>query len=186
MTSADEPSGDRPQQPETPDWGRLFEAHHQAMQQVAAQALQSSGRHDLAEDAMMQAFLSLMLHPPSEVGNWEALLVATAKHRAIDTARSFDLTHRDARGLRDDMQPDESVPDTIDDLDTALTASQAMAEIARLPDLQQRVVRHTVLEQRSIRVVAADLGLSPARVSQLKTAALATLRERLSATSDDG
>ena len=169
-----------------PDWGALFQQHHAAMRRAAAHILYPKGRQDLADDAVMQAILTLIAHPPPNIGNAEALLVATAKHKAIDIIRSFEIAHRAARPLNDDdLQSEDVEPAAIDHLDHGRVVRQIMAEIDKLPDLQQQIIRKTIMQEHTTRQVAIELGLSPARISQMRAMALMTLRSNLARISNN-
>jgi RNA polymerase sigma-70 factor (ECF subfamily) len=163
-----------------PDWAELYLHHRDAMQKVAASVLLPTGRPDLAEDAVMQAILSLLVHQPPVICNPEALLVATAKRKAIDLARTCDLTRRCRRELHpDDLHDDGIEADTVDRIDRHRATLHVLAEIAGLPKLQRQVITSIFIHGQPARQVATELGLSPARVSQLRAAALATLRSKV-------
>ncbi len=163
-----------------PDWGALFQQHRAAMQRVAAHILHHVGRRDLAEDAVMQAMVSLIAHPPAEIDNPEALLIAASKRKASDIKKLHDIARRAKRVLRDtDVQSSDIAPGVVDQIDQQRTVQKALDEVARLPVLQQQIIREVIMKGHPARQVAAELGLSPARVSQVRTAALATLREQL-------
>ena len=71
------------------DWAALYQKHRDAMYGVAYEVLRGSGRVDLAGDAVQEAMVSLMKSPPRELPrSWEALLVVTAKRRALDIVGS--------------------------------------------------------------------------------------------------
>ena len=160
--------------------GALFRQHRAAMQRVATCVLSHMGRRDLAEDAVMQAMLSLSAHPPPEIDNPEVLLIAAAKRKASDIKRLHDITRRAKRVLRDtDAQSSDIAPEVIDHIDQQRTVQKALDEVARLPVLQQQIIREVIMKGHPARQVAAELGLSPARVSQLRATALTALRVRL-------
>lgn len=48
------------------DWAALYQKHRDAMFRVAKGVLRSSGRVDLADDAVQDAMVSLMKSPPTE------------------------------------------------------------------------------------------------------------------------
>lgn len=64
-----------------------------------------------------------------------------------------------------------------------LTREEAVARLRRemetLSDREQRILRQYDLESKTLREIAADLGVTESRVSQLRTRALRRLRDRL-------
>jgi RNA polymerase sigma-70 factor (ECF subfamily) len=151
------------------------------MWKTALSVLRKVGRTDLAEDAVMQAMQSLIAaQPPPDIRNSEALLVCTAKRKAIDMARAHDILRRASTELHDDDLLAEGIEaDTVVRLDRQQTVQRALVEVAALPQVQQQIIRKVIMEERTAKHVATELGVSPARVSQLRTAALITLRDRL-------
>ncbi len=163
-----------------PDWGALFQQHHAAMHRAATYILYPRGHQDLTDDAVMQAILTLIAHPPPDIDNPEALLVATAKRKAIDIIRSFEIARRADRPLEDDdLQGADVGPAAVDRIDQQRLMQALHAEIAQLPRLQQQVIQKVVIEDCSTTQVAVELGLSKARISQLKKVALLVLHDRL-------
>ena len=76
-----------------PDWAALYQQHRDAMYRVAARVLREAGRADEAEDAVMAAMESLMKSPPTNVQNWQAVMVTAAKRRALDLLGSAAVRH---------------------------------------------------------------------------------------------
>ena len=76
-----------------PDWAALYQRHRDAMYRVASRVLREVGLADRAEDGVQDTMVSLMKAPPVGVGNWEAVLVTTAKRRALDILHSAAIRH---------------------------------------------------------------------------------------------
>jgi RNA polymerase sigma-70 factor (ECF subfamily) len=164
--------------PTRPDWGPLYETHRRAMYLVALSILR---RRELAEDAVQNAMVSLINNPPSDVKNWEAVMVNAAKMRALDIVGSAAERHRG--GPLDPERDPESrglTPDqAIDALDVVVKVRKLESVMDVLTDREGQVLVRRVLREESRDAIAADLGVSPARVSQIVTAALSKLRDAL-------
>jgi RNA polymerase sigma-70 factor (ECF subfamily) len=166
-----------------PDLGALYLRHRDAMYKVAASVLREVGRASEAADAVNEAIVSIMASPPRDVRNWEAFLVTAAKRKALDRVRSAAVRHAGPEFV-------ESVHDRADDTDLAEDAADAIdrkerAGLARdclsiLDERHRKAIWETVALERPRPEVAAELGVSPARVSQMTTRALALLREEMS------
>ena len=162
------------------DWAALYHAHRDAMYGVAFEVLRGTGRVDLAADAVHNAFVSLIQSPPNEPPrSWEGLLVATAKRRALDIVGSA------ATARRADYV-EENVPASVSDEDAVLERLQKIARarpvIARLPERERMVLEQYIASDRPRSEVAAELGVSPARVSQLARSVL----EKINAATQKG
>ncbi|MDR2975074.1 MAG: sigma-70 family RNA polymerase sigma factor [Propionibacteriaceae bacterium] len=167
----------------TPDWAALYLTYRQVMWRVAVRILRPAGHMDLVDDAVMQAMQSLLsAHPPPDVRNPEALLVTVTRRRAFDLLRKPDVRFHATQELHMEDVPDVDA-DIADDaehrLDRERLGRQAVAELANLPALQQAVIRKVIMEEQEAKQVAIEIGLSPARISQVRKAALMALRQRL-------
>lgn len=164
----------------SPDLGALYLRHREAMYKVAASVLHGVGRESEAGDVMHDAITSIMASPPQNVRNWEAFLVKVVKRRALDRVRSAEVRHSGP-------ELDESIHDRDDGTDIAKevaeelnrkTRAEAMVNhLTALDDRHRKVVWELVALKRPRSEIAAELGVTPARVSQLKTRALEILRE---------
>ncbi|WP_022898932.1 sigma-70 family RNA polymerase sigma factor [Humibacter albus] len=155
------------------DWAALYQKHRNAMYGVAYEVLRGSGRVDLAEDAVQDAMHSLMKAPPKEAPkSWEALLVATAKRRALDMIRSAAMTR--GVGYSEEYAP-VALPtgedDVLERLEKIARARSAIAR-AHLDNQESFVLAQYIVADRPRVDVAADLGVTPARVSQISTKVL--------------
>lgn len=164
-----------------PDWAALFQEHRDAMYRVAARTLRVAGREADAADVVMAAMESLMKKPPRTVKNWEAMMVKTTTRRALDLLKSAVVKHSSGVGLLDH---DAALPGSLEDdiaeaVDRQRHAAAAWDKLSILDDRHRQVVWEYVAKERPRDEVAAELGVSPARVSQMATKALKQLKEAL-------
>ncbi len=158
------------------DWAALYQKHRDAMFRVAYGVLRSSGRTDLADDAVQNAMESLLSSPPAESPrSWEALLVATAKRRALDMVRSAAM----AKGavLEEERPLQVALADVEDAFDRLARMASARAAIAQLDSQAQYVLGQYVVLERPRAEIAAELGVTPSRVSQVATQSLKHVHE---------
>ena len=166
-----------------PDIGALYLRYGDTMHKVAASLLREAGLESHARDAVQDAIVSIMASPPQNVQNWEAFLVLAVKRKAIDRIRSADARHAGP-------ELDESVHDYVDDrvdvadqvaeaIDCSRRAGFAWDALSVLDDRQRKVVLDITALERSRGDVAAELGVTPGRVSQIMKQALALLEEEM-------
>jgi RNA polymerase sigma-70 factor (ECF subfamily) len=151
------------------------------MYRVAARTLREAGCAAEAEDVVMAAIVSLMKAPPKGVTNWEAMLVHVSKMRALDLLGSARVRHASPEDLADH---DGALPTAVDDdvieaVDRERAAASVRDKLAILDERHRRVAWEYVAKERPRTEVAAELGVSPARVSQMATSALRQLKEAL-------
>lgn len=153
------------------------------MHRVAKTVLRGSGLIDQAEDAVQDAIRSLMASPPQEeVKSWQAVMVSAAKRRALDLLATAHIRHAGPQ-IEDQHYRSETYSDLSEDVSGDLDR-QRMAAAVRdllrvLPERDRDVVwRRSALEDPRDQV-AADLGVTPGRVSQITTAALKQLRDTI-------
>ncbi|MEV8219695.1 sigma-70 family RNA polymerase sigma factor [Microbacterium sp. NPDC077391] len=157
------------------DWAALYQKHRNAMYGVAYAVLRGTGRVDLAADAVQDAMVSLMNSPPSEVPrNWEALLVVTAKRRALDIVRSAAMVRGVAYSEEYLPGSEPSVED--ETLERLEKIARARPAIAKLDAQAHTVLAEYIVRDRPRADVARELGVSPARVSQIATKVLAEIQ----------
>lgn len=164
-----------------PDWAALYQKHREAMYRVAARTLRGGGREAEAEDVVMAAMESLMKKPPRNVTNWEAMMVKATIRRALDLLKSAEVKHSSGVELVDH---DGALPGTLEDdvaeaVDRQRDAAAAWGALSSLDVRHRQAVWEYVAKGRSRDDVAAELGVSPARVSQMTTKALKELKEVL-------
>jgi RNA polymerase sigma-70 factor (ECF subfamily) len=166
----------------SPDIGALYLRHREAMYRAAAGVLREAGRASDAGDAVQDAIVSILTSPPANVQNWEALLVSTAKRRALDRLKSASVRHSGGE-LDESHDRAERGDDLADDVATALDshrrAALAWDSLAALDERHRKAVWDTVALERPRSEVAAELGVTPPRVSQMVTAALKVLRDEM-------
>lgn len=108
-------------------------------------------------------------------------MVNATKLRAIDIVNSAAVRHhggsldpeKDSRS--EDLAPGEAV-DALDLLHRVRKLEKAMDV---LTDRERQVVSRRVLNEESRDSIAADLGVSPPRISQIVTASLSKLRDAM-------
>lgn len=164
------------------DLGALYLRHRDAMHKVAASVLREAGRASEAEDAVQDAIVSIMALPPENVRNWKAFLVTAAKRKALDRIRSAEVRHAGPEFV-------EAIHDRADDSDLAEDFAEAIDQQARagnawdcraiLDERHRKAVWETAALGRPRSEVAAEMNVSPARVSQMVTRSLALLREEV-------
>lgn len=155
------------------DWAALYQRHRDAMFRVAKGVLRSSGRVDLADDAVQDAMVSLMKSPPTETPrNWEALLVATAKRRALDMVGSAAMVKGAVlEEERASSASEQDMEKVLERLEKMALVRAAIAK-AKLDARAHYVLAQYVVLERPRAEVAAELGVTPARVSQIATKVL--------------
>jgi RNA polymerase sigma-70 factor (ECF subfamily) len=152
--------------------------HGDAMHRVAARVLREAGLADQAGDAVQEAMVSLMASPPDDVRKWEAVMVKTAKRRALDRLGSAVVRHAGPELSEEHDHADGS--DISDEIAESLDrAALVRHSLAVLDDRHRKVAWEYVALERPRAEVAAELGVTPARVSQMATRALEQLRDAM-------
>ena len=164
-----------------PDWAALYRKHRDAMFRVAARTLRGAGRAAEAEDVVMMAMESLMKKPPRDVANWEAMMVKATTLRALDLLKSAAVKHAAGAALVDHecAAPATIEDDVIEAVDRQRAAANAWDKLSILDERHRYVAWEYVAKGRPRDEVAAELDVSPARVSQMATNALKELKEAL-------
>ncbi|KDE97214.1 hypothetical protein Y900_028525 [Mycolicibacterium aromaticivorans JS19b1 = JCM 16368] len=170
--------------PGHPDWAALYQRHRDAMYRVAAKVLREAGLADQAGDAVQAAMVSLMKSPPADVISWEAVLIRITQRRALDILDSAVVRHAGPplAEEHDTADPRYHVEDIDDAIDRQRQARQVTQHFPLLTDQQRYVAWEYVARDRPRSEVAAELGVTPARVSQISAAAIQTLREAMGLT----
>lgn len=166
-----------------PDLGALYLRHGSAMYQVAASVLREVGRASEAADAVSDAIVSVMASPPPDVRNWEAFLVTAAKRKALDRVRSAEVRHagpKFVQVIHDRADDIDLAADVVDAVDRREQAGKAWDCLSILDERHRKAVWETVALERPRSAVAGELGVTPGRVSQMTTRALALVREEMS------
>jgi RNA polymerase sigma factor (sigma-70 family) len=164
-----------------PDWAALYSKHGDVMHRVAATVLRGAGLVDQAGDAVQDAMVSLMASPLDDVRNWEAVMVATAKRRALDRLGSAVVRHAGPELSKEhDCTDGGDVSEEVaESLDHQRAAASVRNNLAVLDDRHRKVAWEYVALERPRAEVAAELGVTPARVSQMVKPALKQLRDAM-------
>lgn len=165
-----------------PDWAALYSAHREAMHRVAARVLREAGLADQANDAVHGAMVSLMSSPPKDVRNWEAVMVTAAKRRALDQVKSAAVRHagpelRQEHDRAEEIDIAEGVAELVD---RQREAGAAWDSLSALDQRHRKAVWDCVALERPRAEVAAELGVTPGRVSQMVKRGLVLMREAMS------
>ncbi len=151
------------------------------MFRVAATVLRGCGLADQAEDAVQAAMVSLMKAPPTNVGNWEALLVGTAKRRALDIVGSAAVRHHgpELNEEHDSVDHSHSADDIVEAVDRQRAAAQLRAHLSQLNPQQRFVAWEYLARDRPRTEIADELNVSPARISQIAKETILILRDAI-------
>ncbi|MBD8485862.1 sigma-70 family RNA polymerase sigma factor [Frigoribacterium sp. CFBP 8759] len=158
-----------------------YRDHRDALRRVAFASLFDAGLQADADDLVNTAVAEVLEKLPVGVQNWEAYLVRIVKRRAIDLIRSARVRHGSAAFVDQEMTPDDrdllgDVDDQIDVIDSMARATDALNEL----DTTLRTVAYECLwNQKPQKVVADQLGLTQARVSQLLADARTIIQDSL-------
>ncbi len=109
--------------------------------------------------------------------------LAELDRRRAETARS--LTSLDALDAAVGQSIPDAAPDPGDRVVHAERIGYLHAAVDALPDRSQAVIAGLFFQQRSVSEIAAELGVTESRVSQLKTEALGLLHDALEVTHGD-
>lgn len=161
-----------------PDWAALYLKHRAVMYRVASSTLRSWGLQDLVDDVVMSAMESLMKAPPANVRSWEAMFVTAVKRRAQDLCDSAHVRRSSGSTLVDGHFPhqEDIAADVVEAIDRSRSAAIAWDALTVLDDRHRFVAQEYIAQERPRDDVARDLGVTPARVSQMRTTALTQLR----------
>jgi RNA polymerase sigma factor (sigma-70 family) len=164
-----------------PDWALLYEQHRAAMFRVAAAGLRGQRSNAAPLDMVHDAFVSVMRSPPTEVDNWEALLVLTTLRRVKDHHKRADQarTSLTTEGSEQELElmegsTGEDIVDQVVRQANAVAVRAAFVEILGDLSTQQRdVLVRRIIEGKSVGMIAEELHTSAANVSQLLRKGLA-------------
>ncbi|WP_344878224.1 sigma-70 family RNA polymerase sigma factor [Zhihengliuella alba] len=166
-----------------PDIGALYERYKHVMHRVAASALRGAGLLSEVSDVVQDAVVSIISSPPSyEVRNWEAFLVQAVKRKAIDRIRSAPVRHAGDgfdEWVRDRPEDGDLAQDVVDELHRQEQVKLALESLAVLDERHRTAVWATVALGRARADVAAELGVTPPRISQMVKRALKLMREEM-------
>jgi len=165
-----------------PDWAALYLKHRDAMHRVATKVLREVGIAHQARDAVQEAMVSLMASPPDDVRNWEAVMVATTRRRALDRLDSAAVRHAgpELSEVHDRADGGDVSEEVAESIDRKRATAVVWDSLAVLDDRHRKVAWEYVALERPRAEVAADLGVTPGRVSQMAKRALEHLRDAMS------
>lgn len=145
-------------------------------------AIDKVGRSSEKEDVVSDAIMSIMASPPQNVRNWEAFLITAVKRKALDRIRSAEVRHSGpelVEATHDRADGSDLEEDVVEAVDRRKRAGAVWDCLSILDERHRKAVWETAALERPRSQVAAELGVSPARVSQMVTRALALLREEM-------
>jgi RNA polymerase sigma factor (sigma-70 family) len=169
----------------TPDWGRIYLAHREAMYHAAAWALEGRAHAGVsASDVVQKVIMEVQrLGLPTDARDLEALLVRRTLQRAYDEIR---------RARRHPTIPLEDTLDRVDeqaDVERIVLARLrlecAQRELPALPPRERHALVERVMKGRPANEVAGELQVTPQRVSQLVNQAIGRLRGKCDPPEDD-
>lgn len=161
-----------------------YERNRDMLWRTAAFVLRPYGLESHAQDVVQTAMVSLMKSHPATVDSWLALLVTTVKRRAIDFTRGIAAQHERPHDIgvvgREELRPvnvdDPLVATAVIEADERERLVARVREaVAELPDHQREVAERVLMREEKQVDVAKAMGISPGRVSQLKSAAVMRL-----------
>lgn len=132
---------------------------------------------------MNQVFVEVMSNPPATVSNWESYLVRATSNRVSDHLTAAEARRAFPVGTGADDQADlldTAAPDDVEDQAIRALRSEQLRHrireiLAGLPDGERRVLKARLFEEKTNIEVAAQLGVSQARASQLWRSGFGTL-----------
>lgn len=170
----------------TPNIGALYIEHREKLIRTAASVLLRSFKlRDGDLDVVQQVFLELQASPPEEtINNWEAFLVQCTRLRAIDYGRKQHVKKWGGSVEDEDFDlADPTSGDDIAEVDSAIDSAIRMVDVrvamAGLSDRERHVIQRLELHGATRNEVAADLGVTPPRISQIRKAALEKVRAHI-------
>jgi len=163
----------------SPDWAAIFAQHYPVMYAAAASVLKGQTALGVDADDIVSIALGEAITKgiPAEVEQLHSYLARIARLRAVDALRR--------RKHQADQPPDPATepparitPDGPEELAVqSELASEIAAHLGGLPERERVALESTVMRDRPRDEVAAVLGVTPQRVSQLVSAALKRLRQ---------
>lgn len=168
---------------EPPDLGAIYARYRHVMYKVAASALRGAGLLSDVDDVVQDAVMSIIRTPPSyEVQNWEAFLVKAVQRKATDRIRSAPVRHAGGsldESIHDRPEDGDLAQDVVDELQRQEHAKLARESLAILDERHQTAVWEVIALGRARADVAAQLGVTPPRISQMVKRALKLTREEM-------
>ncbi|WP_253182721.1 sigma-70 family RNA polymerase sigma factor [Arthrobacter sp. SW1] len=173
---------------EQPDLAALYQRHRDAMYKMAYSVLRGAGRSSDAADVVSDAVVSIMTSPPQNVRNWEAFLLTVVKRKALDRLKSAEVRHAGpalVEAVHDRTDGTDVVEEVLDAVEREDRAAVIGNCLEALDERHRKAVWDTIALERPRAEVAAELNVSPSRVSQMTTRALALLRDEMRSRKED-
>jgi RNA polymerase sigma factor (sigma-70 family) len=164
-----------------PDLAALYLRNRETLLLVAASVLRNSALRGDYEDVVSDVFVHLLDRLPSDVATWEAYLVTMVKRKALDRLRGKDEKRRD--GSETEWANVEDEREDLADFEFEFDRGRQLARVwAAIPVLneQERAVLGRVFgREQTGKDIAAELGLTPGRISQLRTSGLQKMKKAM-------
>jgi RNA polymerase sigma factor (sigma-70 family) len=165
----------------SPNWTAVYERCRHAMFGTARRFFHTSDEAwgGLSATDVVQAVMVEVMEKglPTDIDTIErlrAFLVTITWRRAHNASQRHAATHET---LPRPGSPYELNDETFEDrVHNQILASQAIALVGQLPDREGQVIREHILKARNQGDVATEMGVSDARVRQLRTSGLRQLR----------
>lgn len=165
----------------SPNWAAVYERCRHAMFGTARHFFHTSdeARGGTSDADVVQAVMVEVMEKglPTDIDTIErlrAFIVKITWRRTHNASLRRSATHETPPepDSRDELS-DEIFEDRVHD---QIVASQARALVEQLPDRERQVIREHILKARTQGDVASEMGVSDARIRQLRTAGLRQLR----------
>lgn len=165
----------------SPNWAAVYERCRHAMFGTARRFLHTSdeARGGVSDADVVQAVMVEVMEKglPTDIDTIErlrAFLLTITWRRAHNASQRRAATHET---LPRPGSPDELSDETFEDrVHNQIVASQAIALVGQLPDREGQVIREHILKARTQGDLATEMGVSDARIRQLRTSGLRHLR----------
>ena len=165
------------------DIAAVYSKHRDAMYRIAYARLRESGRAAESADVVHDVIVRLLQSPPRGVQNWEAFLVTAVINAVADRLKSATsrrdggrLDESSAHNVPSDLDLDNEV---VEALDLEHRAGIVWDSLSVLSERERKVVWEHVACERPRKDVAAEVGVTVQRITQIKTQALRKLREAM-------
>lgn len=174
----------------SPNWAAVYERCRHAMFGTARHFFHTSdeARGGTSDADVVQLVMVEVMEKglPTDIDTIErlrAFIVKITWRRAHNASLRLSATHE---ALPEPDSPDELSDETFEDrVHNQIVARQARALVEQLPDRERQVIREHILKARAQGDVASEMGVSDARIRQLRTAGLRQLRALIGETAGE-
>jgi RNA polymerase sigma factor (sigma-70 family) len=165
------------------DWNAIHAQSHSQMLRAAGKVLTKFGRADLIEDAVQQAFCSVLEKPPKPPpDSWTAYLTRIAHDKAVDIGNNIVHTRRLSERSLQRGDVDDVAETVTDKISRERMLAALPVALTTLPCRNRAILIAVFINGRKQADLAAEFQLSKGRISQITSAALRNLRQTLSET----